>query len=672
MNKPASNLPADTPPPRMSWVVRYRTFLSVLMHAGLFAVSLFCSFGLAYNFRFMGRWFTALFLPLLAIALPIKLVVLVWMRQHRSSWRYVGLRDLMAILGASYIASGGFLALYFTLENVWPHLPGREGLRLIDRDLEFPLAQSVFLLDWACTVGFMCMTRMLMRLYHEEYERAEGQPTQAPARLLIVGAGDAGEVVLREILRMPGDRYNVIGFLDDRLSRLGDRIHDVEVLGHTDQIRTICEAHEIDEVLIAWPKTSPKEIRRLVTRCQGTPLRFRTVPAVTDLIEGKVEVSPIRPVEIEDLLGREPVQLEEETIGAVLANQRIAVTGAGGSIGSEMCRQIARFGPERLLLIEQTENALFEIHRELQRTFPDIEVVPYVADICDAGRLRALFKAERPGVVYHAAAHKHVPMMELNPGEAIKNNIIGTRTVADIAVQTGVEKMVMISTDKAVNPTSVMGCTKRIAELYVQQLSDARHTQFVTVRFGNVLGSSGSVVPIFKAQIAAGGPVTVTHPEMTRYFMTIPEAAQLVLQAGVMGRGGEIFVLDMGEPVKIVDLARDMITLSGLRPGVDIDIVFSGIRPGEKLFEELSIQGEDFASTKHPKIAVWHRRPEDWRTICEGIETLHAMADNAAPDELRAQMAALVPEYDPYTSPPPADAAAPRAWTASGAAPAPT
>jgi FlaA1/EpsC-like NDP-sugar epimerase len=312
-----------------------------------------------------------------------------------------------------------------------------------------------------------------------------------------------------------------------------------------------------------------------------------------------------------------------------------------------MCRQIARFGPQRLLLIEQAENGLFEIDRELRASFPGLDIVPCVADICDRERLDRLFATHEPSAVFHAAAHKHVPMMELNPGEAIKNNVVGTQTVADAAVAAGVAKMVMISTDKAVNPTSIMGCSKRVAELYVQQLSARTSTQFVTVRFGNVLGSSGSVVPIFRRQIEEGGPVTVTHPEMKRYFMTIPEAAQLVLEAGAMGGGGEIFVLDMGEPVKIVDLARDMIQLSGLRPDVDIDIEFTGIRPGEKLFEELSIAGEDVSVTKHPKIGIWRHRPEDWDRLCAGIRSLVAIADDAAHPEIVARLRSLVPEFQP-------------------------
>ncbi|MCH7814244.1 MAG: polysaccharide biosynthesis protein, partial [Planctomycetes bacterium] len=321
----------------------------------------------------------------------------------------------------------------------------------------------------------------------------------------------------------------------------------------------------------------------------------------------------------------------------------------GGSIGSEMCRQIARFDPECIILVEQAENNLFEIDRELRHTYPDLDIVPCVADICDRTRLRSILARQRPSVLFHAAAHKHVPMMEINPGEAVKNNVLGTRTVADAAVEAKVAKMVMISTDKAVNPTSIMGCSKRVAELYVQQLDGRCDTQIVTVRFGNVLGSSGSVIPIFQQQIAAGGPVTVTHPEMTRYFMTIPEAAQLVLQAGSMGCGGEIYMLDMGEPVRIVDLAQDMITLSGLRPGLDIEITYTGVRPGEKLYEELSIEGEDVSPTQHPKIGIWKNRPEDWEQLCTKLTHLISLADadDEHGDAIRTQLVHLVPEYQP-------------------------
>jgi FlaA1/EpsC-like NDP-sugar epimerase len=436
-----------------------------------------------------------------------------------------------------------------------------------------------------------------------------------------------------------------VGFLDDDTSKRHNRIHGVEVLGPTDEIRGVTTRYDVDEVLMAMPSAPQRKVRELVERCEGINLRFRTVPAVADVIEGRVSVSQIRAVDIEDLLGRPPVTLDTEAIAEYIRDKVVMVTGAGGSIGSEMCRQIASFKPQRLILLEQAENNLFSIHRELERAHRDLAVVPVIADICDAARIASVFEHERPTAVCHAAAHKHVPMMEWNPGEAVKNNVLGTKTLADAAVRHGVEKFVMVSTDKAVNPTSVMGCTKRVAEMYVQHLSHDSGTQFVTVRFGNVLGSSGSVVPIFRAQIATGGPVTVTHPEMRRYFMTIPEASQLVLQAGAMGHGGEIFLLDMGEPVKIVDLARDLITLSGLRAGDDIEIEFTGIRPGEKLFEELSIEGEDVSRTEHPKIGIMKKRMEDRDTILSGIAKLLRLADTSNGDTIRRTLAELVPEY---------------------------
>ena len=344
--------------------------------------------------------------------------------------------------------------------------------------------------------------------------------------------------------------------------------------------------------------------------------------AITDIASGKLRVSQIRDVDINDLLGREVVHLDLDLIRAFARDKTILVTGAGGSIGSEMCRQIGQFGPKLLLLVEQAENPLFYIERDLRRQFPGRSTQPLICDITDRARVEAIFDQYRPQVVIHAAAHKHVPLMELNPGEAIKNNVLGTQAVADAADRYGVTNFVMISTDKAVNPTSIMGSSKRIAEMYIQDLGRTSKTQFVTVRFGNVLGSEGSVVPIFKKQIDAGGPVTITHPEMQRYFMTIPEASQLVLQAASMGKGGEIFVLDMGEPVKIVDLANLLITLSGLRPGEDIEIVFTGPRPGEKLFEELRIEGEDMQQTSHPKIRIWKNIPMDRVRLRAGIADL--------------------------------------------------
>ncbi|GMU21803.1 MAG: capsular polysaccharide biosynthesis protein [Phycisphaerae bacterium] len=620
------------------WQVRHRTLLSVLAHGLLFTLSLFTAFALRYDFHFRPQpWFTQEYLTYLPLTLAVKLLIFGWLGLYRDSWRYVGLRDLFAVIKASHISIFLCVVVYFLSWRFWSqYVPADKG---------YWVPNAVFLLDWVFTIAFISAARIGFRFYHEEL-----RPLNAGAhhRLLIVGAGDVGDTILREIIRTSEDRYLVVGFLDSSDAKQRARIRGIDVLGKPSDIRKICEQHGVDEVLVADPSMPQKEVRRLIELCQGMNLRFQTVPAFSDLIEGRVQVSQIRPVDIEDLLGRDPVQLDSEGIGNYIRDKVVMVTGAGGSIGSEMCRQIARFRPKRLLLVERMENALFEIDRGLQREFPDLQRRPCVADISDRARIRQLLSAERPTAIFHAAAHKHVPMMEWNPGEAIKNNILGTQVLADAASEAGIEKFVMISTDKAVNPTSVMGCTKRVAEMYVQQLgSQGSRTEFVTVRFGNVLGSSGSVVPIFKDQIARGGPVTVTHPEMTRYFMTIPEAAQLVLQAGAMGIGGEIFLLDMGEPVKIKDLATDLITLSGLRPGIDIELVYSGIRPGEKLFEELAIDGENVSRTAHPKIGITKKRPEDFQRVCEGIRHLTSLMDTATAEMLRAELQRMVPEYSP-------------------------
>jgi len=617
---------------------------SFLAHAGLFALSLLLAFAVVYNFRPSHRWFTTEYLTYLPLTLVVKLSVFGWFGLYRDSWRYVGLRDLFRIIIAVWVSIFFCVAIYYFSQGLWRQfLPP-------DRSLWVP--NSVFMLDWVFSIAVVASARVGYRFYYEELRPLA--PT-AQIRLLIVGAGDTGDLILREIARSAEARYEVVGFLDDDERKWGGRIRGVEVLGPTEEIRKVCQDEMVDEVLLAMPSAPQRKIRHLVELCQGMNLRFRTVPSVRDLIEGRVEVNQIRPVDIEDLLGRDPVTLDTTAIGQYIHSKVVLVSGAGGSIGAEMCRQIARFQPKRLLLVERMENALFEIHRELVSLFPDLDIQPCVADIGDAQRIRTLLAAERPAAIFHAAAHKHVPMMEWNPGEAVKNNILGTKCLADEARRSDVAKFVMISTDKAVNPTSVMGCTKRVAEMYVQQLastSDSR-TEFVTVRFGNVLGSSGSVIPIFKEQIAHGGPVTVTHPEMVRYFMTIPEAAQLVLQAGAMGKGGEIFLLDMGEPVKIVQLAQDLITLSGLRPYEDIDIVFTGVRPGEKLFEELSITGEDTSRTAHPKIGINNKRPEDFEHICRCIDRLIAMMDSALPEAIREELKKAVPEYDATPAAPP-------------------
>jgi FlaA1/EpsC-like NDP-sugar epimerase len=396
----------------------------------------------------------------------------------------------------------------------------------------------------------------------------------------------------------------VVGFLDDDPRKKGERFQGIRVLGRQGNLAAVCSKNNVHEVIIAIPSASNREIRRIVERCLAAGVKFKTLPGVGDLIDGRVSVQHIREVDLEDLLGREPARLDVEKIRAYLSGKRVLVTGAGGSIGSEICRQVARFAPGKIILFDNAETPLFHIEQELLKNFPDVRLIPIVGDIRYRARVEAIFDEFIPEVVFHAAAYKHVPMMEHNPAESVNNNVRGTKIIADAAHAFGAKNFVMISTDKAVNPTNVMGATKRAAELYVQSLSRRSRTHFVTVRFGNVLGSNGSVVPTFKEQIRKGGPVTVTHPEVTRFFMTIPEASQLVLQAGSMGKGGEIFLLDMGEPVKIVHLAEELIRLSGLRPYEDIDITFTGLRPGEKLYEELLLSGEGTVPTAHEKIMV--------------------------------------------------------------------
>ena len=567
--------------------------------------------------------------------LLVKLPVFGLFKQYRGWWRYVGISDLLGIFGASLVSTFIIVVLWFVFGNmpsVRVYLPA---------GLERP-AEGVCIADLFATVFMLGGLRIIIRLYYEEFRTAEAGRLK---RFLIVGAGNAGEALLREILRMSVTQYDVVGLIDDDSVKQGTHIHGIPILGTVEQLPGICEERKIEETAIAMPSASPKQLRRVIQVCEGTKIRFRTVPSITDIASGKLRVSQIRDVDINDLLGREAVKLDTDLIENFARGKIILVTGAGGSIGSEMCRQLCNFNPKLLLLVEQAENPLFYIERELRKRFVDVTIKAIICDITDKTRVDEIFGEYKPQVVIHAAAHKHVPLMELNAGEAIKNNISGTQIVADIADQYSVANFVMISTDKAVNPTSIMGSSKRIAEMYIQDLSRTSETHFVTVRFGNVLGSEGSVVPIFKKQIAEGGPVTVTHPEMKRYFMTVPEASQLVLQAATMGKGGEIFVLDMGEPVKIVDLARELITLSGFRPGEDIEVTFTSPRSGEKLFEELSIEGEDMQRTRHSKISIWKNIPMERETLRAGINELVTIAKNQTYSEITQKIKELVPEY---------------------------
>jgi FlaA1/EpsC-like NDP-sugar epimerase len=615
-------------------LLKHRKIIIIGAHILAFAFSLLLSFLLTRNMQFQSDWLVYQYPQLLAGFLVIKLIVFGMFKKFRGWWRYAGISDLISISKASLVSTLIIVVLWFIAANI-PILRQKMG--------DLPDVNSgVFILDMFVTILLLGGLRMMVRLYHEEFYREESGHLK---RFLIIGAGNSGEALLREMHRMTVAQYEVIGFIDDDPAKQDMSIHDISVLGTVDELPRICKENEVEEIAIAMPGATQQQLRRVIQICEGTKIRFRTVPSITDIASGKFKVSQIRDVDINDLLGREVVQLDLNKIEEFITDKVILVTGAGGSIGSEMCRQVCLFKPKLLLLVEQAENALFFIERELRQSFPDVAMNDIICDITDEPRVNALFDKFRPQVVIHAAAHKHVPLMEGNPGEALKNNIKGTRTVADACDKYGSTNFVMISTDKAVNPTSIMGSTKRVAEMYIQDLNRTSKTAFVTVRFGNVLGSNGSVVPIFKAQIAAGGPVTVTHPDMRRYFMTIPEASQLVLQAATMGKGGEIFVLDMGEPVKIVDLARELITLSGFRPDEDIEIKFTGLRPGEKLFEELSITGENMLPTPHPKIGVWQNCPMDRQQLRDGIEQLLSISQSLDHAEIVAGIKHLVPEY---------------------------
>jgi FlaA1/EpsC-like NDP-sugar epimerase len=610
-----------------TFLIKYRRAVVILVHIGLWTLSFLGAMLLRFEFQIPG-FYWKLIPAWLAIAIGLRLCIHYLFGMFHGIWRYTGTRDLLSLVKAGTLSS---LALVFLVTFVGP-----KGL-----------PRSVIIIDWLAAIGIVGGLRFGIRAIREVAAQATSSTPIKTKRILIVGAGDVGEMLLREIHRTHQRKFETIGMVDDDPSKHSAQIHGVPVLGPIELVPELVERHDIDEVIIAMPSAPAKLMRQIVEYCQKSKAQVRVVPGLDHVIEGRVTMNQLRNVAIDDLLRRDAVVLDTQSIAGFVAGKRVLITGAGGSIGSELCRQVCTFGPAQLILVEQAENALFHIHRELSRRFPDITLHPRIADICDSQRLEAVFRSDQPSVVFHAAAHKHVPMMESNPGEAIKNNVFGTKKVADLSHKYGVQKFVMISTDKAVNPTSIMGVSKRTAEIYIQTLAQQSSTDYITVRFGNVLGSNGSVIPIFKEQIANGGPVTVTHPEMTRYFMTIPEACQLVLQSAVLGSGGQIFVLDMGDPVRIVDLARDLVKLSGLIPGEDIEIKFTGIRPGEKLFEELSLDEERVDKTQHPKIFIGKLKPYAWEQVNAGLEGLHQVSNTGDVDTIRAEFRNLVPEYKP-------------------------
>lgn len=613
---------------QLSFLVRNIAVRRILIWAtqtAIFAAAAVAAFLLRFDFSVPA--FYLRYLPYaLAVWLPLKFVVFYAAKLDRGFWRYVSAIDLIRISVANLIASiiGYFLIL-------WLAPPG------------FP--RSLYVLDlMVCFIG-TCGLRLLARVTSRLSSQTRNGKTSMK-RTLIYGAGDAGVTLQREIRNNPRLAYRICGFIDDDPAKLGLRIAGVPVVGGGDAIGALAARHKVAIVLIAMPSATGAAMTRILEVCRAAEVEFKTVPGLGEIIEERGLAGQIREVAVEDLLGRTPVHLEEDSIKSTLEGKVVLVTGAAGSIGFELCRQIARFRPARIVGFEIAESSLFEIDREMRQAFPFVPFHPEIGSIQNRDRLNEIFRSYRPSVVYHAAAYKHVPLMETHVFEAIENNVFGSYNVAAAAAEHGVEAFLLISSDKAVCPTNIMGATKRIAELILLALKNGR-TKFVAVRFGNVLGSNGSVIPIFKKQIAAGGPVTVTHPEMRRFFMTIPEACQLVLQALAIGKGGEICVLDMGQPVKIVDLARHLILLSGLRPEEDIEIEFTGMRPGEKLSEELSTMLEDTVPSKHDKIRIFVGNGSPEEDIRIWLTALHEICEARDLGRLIVALKELVPDYSP-------------------------
>jgi FlaA1/EpsC-like NDP-sugar epimerase len=606
-------------------IVQYRLVFIVGAQLALATLSLILSFLLRYDILGVTTHVDD-FVRVLPIFLAVKLVVFYFFDLYRGWWRYAGMSDLLDIIKASAVS---LVPIYFVVTFA----SGAMGF-----------SRTIFLIDAILSVALIGGVRFVIRLYTESIA-AQAAPTGR--NLIIVGAGNTGRLMVREIKQNPNIDLVPVGFLDDDPRKRGAKVEGVRVLGRVADLPRFARELKVREVLLALPSASGEEMSRAVRVCQEAGVAYKTVPAIGDLINGRLSLSQVREVKIEDLLGRQVVDIDTDVIHRNFASKVVLITGAGGSIGSELARQVAGFGPSRLILYERSENDLFHIERELRASFPHLALIAAAGDILDTGRLEEIFFTFRPAAVLHAAAYKHVPMMESQPFMAIRNNVLGTYNVASISARYGIESFLLISTDKAVNPTNVMGVTKRIAELVALSFSGSGRTRFSAVRFGNVLGSNGSVVPLFKAQIAARQPVTVTDPEVTRYFMTIPEAVRLVLQASTMGDGGDVFILDMGRPVKIVDLARNLIRLSGLEPDHDIKIVFTGLRPGEKRFEELLVATEGIERTSHPQVFQLRGDVPSPDAVSVYLDVLGRVADARDVRGLVSTLREIVPEYTP-------------------------
>ncbi|WP_373598237.1 polysaccharide biosynthesis protein [Paraclostridium bifermentans] len=563
-------------------------------------------------------------LVLAIIYILTNIVCLAVFRCYRSLWRYAGEEELISIVLACIVA---IIPTY-----------------IIHKLIGGNFSIVFYLLNVIFTISLTGGTRLLYRTGRRVLIRVRIKDDVS--NVLIVGAGSAGDMVIQELKNNPQLNKKPIGIIDDDLNKKGRRIHNIPILGTTKEIKNLVEKYSIDEIIIAIARIGKHEKKDIINICKKTKCKLKTIPGVYEIIDGKVDIKKIRDVQIEDLLGREPIKTNLAEMSEYLQNKVVLVTGGGGSIGSELCRQVASFNPKQLIILDNYENNAYAIQQELIRKYKDkLNLKTVIASIREEKRMDEIFNTYKPDVVFHAAAHKHVPLMENSPSEAIKNNIFGTRNVARLADKYKAKRFVLISTDKAVNPTNIMGATKRAAEMIIQTMNEQSETEFVAVRFGNVLGSNGSVIPLFKKQIEEGGPVTITHPDIIRYFMTIPEAVQLVIQAGAMAKGGEIFVLDMGDPVKIVDLADNLIRLSGFEPNVDINIKFTGLRPGEKLYEELLMSEEGLSNTDHSKIFIGKPIQFDAEKSNQTLEILKDIVDNEEVELIDSTMRKLVTTY---------------------------
>jgi len=611
----------------------------------LIVISVLGSFALRFELGPLFEYYLPQALRMALLAIFIKPMVYWVFGLYRRLWAYASTRELTLIISSVSTASILLSVAVIVMTYIQARSPEYIG---------FPRATLV--IDWLLSLITAGGLRFTSRLIADSRSSASNgdKKSAASRRTLIVGAGDAGALVVREIQKNPQLHLTPICFLDDDKTKLKSQIHSVPVIGLLEDLSKVIKSRRIQEVIIAIPTAPGEVVRQVADACRQERVHFRTMPGIYELIGGRVSVSRLRQVNIDDLLRRASAITDDRRIGTVIAGRRILVTGAGGSIGAELCRQIARWGPSALILLGHGENSIYRAYLDLNADHSDLPIHPVVADIRDLDRLAAVFDELRPEVVYHAAAHKHVPLMEVNVEEAITNNVLGTRNLVETALAYGIERLVMISSDKAIRPTSVMGATKRLAELIVLDVAHASELAYSAVRFGNVLGSRGSVVPRFQHQIAAGGPVTVTHPEMERFFMTIPEAVHLVLHAGAIGTGGEVFVLKMGEQIKILDLAEDLIRLSGLEPGKDIEIVFTGVRPGEKLSEELWDQWAAFEPTDHPEIL--RLSDEDilgGESLHNAVDELILLAREGEASTILKCLDALIPGASVRETPPP-------------------